>query len=255
MISLKPKVSYACSTCLRTLTCVCFKCDAIQHAVYHTLPNVMLPRLWAVFVVRIQLCWGTWLCTCMPVHHTVRCMYSEGISRAAEEALQQGSESQPQESSSCPPQAPGADTATGSGGGWKGQQGAIGDLVHLWVAWSPQPCQTMLRLLQGALAQVPSQPLTGKKAQEPVAPYPGDECYPDCVCGSADSWLKMRLQSNKQALALQQFGWSAAHAPRLDRLNLGVVCWLPLLEIGLSFARVSMPVTGPFGKADPFMLI
>jgi len=154
----------------------------------------------------LEACMGTWLCTFMPVRHTVRCMCSEGISKAAEEALQQGSESQPQESSSSPPQAPGADPATGSGGGWKGQQGVIGDLVHLWVAWSPQPCQTMLRLLQGALAQVPSQPLTGKKAQEPVAPYPGDQRYPEYACGSADTWLKVRLQSNKQALALQQFG-------------------------------------------------
>lgn len=58
--------------------------------------------------------------------------------------------------------------------GWKGQQGVIGDLVHLWVACSPQPCQAILGLLQGALAQVPSLPLTGKKAQEPVGPYPGN---------------------------------------------------------------------------------
>lgn len=149
---------------------------------------------------------GIWLCTFMPVRHLVCCMFSESISRAAEEALQQGSESQPQESSSSPPQAPRADPATGSGGGWKGQQGVIGDLVHLWVAWSPQPCQTMLRLLQGPLSQVPSQPLTGKKAQEPVALYPGDQSILT-ECGCADSWLKMRLQSNKQALALQQFGW------------------------------------------------
>ncbi|KAA6418674.1 MAG: hypothetical protein FRX49_11327 [Trebouxia sp. A1-2] len=101
------------------------------------------------------------------------CQAKERISRAADEALQQGSESQPQESSCSPPEAQGADPATRGGGGWKGQQGVIGDLVHLWVAWSPQPCQTMLRLLHGALAQVPSQPLTGKKAQEPVVPYPG----------------------------------------------------------------------------------
>jgi len=120
---------------------------------------------------------GYMAATFMPVHHTVRRMCSEGISRAAEEALQQGSESQLQDSSSSSPQAQGGDPPTGSGGGWKGQQGVIGDLVHLWVAWSPQPCQTMLRLLQGALAQVPSQPLTGKKAQEPVAPYPGGQCY------------------------------------------------------------------------------
>ncbi len=212
-----PKVSYACSTCL---TCVCLKCDAIQHAVYHTLPSVVLPGLWAAFATQlcIHLCWGTWLCTFMPVRHTVRCMCSESISTAAEEALQQGSESQPQESSSSSAQPQGADHATGNGGGWKGQQGVIGDLVHLWVAWSPQPCQTMLGLLQGALAQVPSQPLTGKKAQEPVAPYPGDQCYPECACGSADSWLKKRLQSNKQALALQQCGWKCCICSRLDHM-------------------------------------
>lgn len=98
----------------------------------------------------------------------------EGISIAAEEALQQGGDSQPQESPSSSPQAHGGDPPTGSGMGWKGQQGVIGDLVHLWVAWSPQPCQAILGLLQGALAQVPSQPLTGKKAQEPVGPYPGN---------------------------------------------------------------------------------
>ena len=60
-----------------------------------------------------------------------------------------------------------------SGASWKGQQGVIGDLIHLWVSWSPQPCETVLGLLEGALAKVPSQPLTGKKAQEPVHPYPG----------------------------------------------------------------------------------
>ena len=192
---------------------VCLKCDAMHHAVDHTQNPAQchaaqpMPCLCHMHSALLEALMGTWLCTFMPVRHTVRCICSEGISRAAEEALRQDSESQPQESSSSPLQAPGADPATGSGGGWKGQQGVIGDLMHLWVAWSPQPCQTMLGLLQGALAQVPSQPLTGKRAQEPVAPYPGDHCYPDCAYESADSWLKMWLQSNNQTLALQQLSW------------------------------------------------
>lgn len=95
------------------------------------------------------------------------CAHAEGVSTAAELILQQGSEpSEPCELGT--PQAP----AMG-GVRWKGQQGVISDLIHLWVFWSAQPCQTVLGLLQGALAQVPSHPLTGKKAQETVHPYPG----------------------------------------------------------------------------------
>ena len=107
------------------------------------------------------------------------CLCAEGISTAAEEALQQGGDSQPSDSPSSSPMAQGADAPSASGGTWKAQQGVIGDLLHLWVAWSPRPCQTILGLLQGALAQVPSHPLTGKKAQEAVGPYPGVPlCHP-----------------------------------------------------------------------------
>ena len=98
--------------------------------------------------------------------------YAEAVSTAAEKILQQGSEPQPsQPSDSASAQA--ADPPVMGVASWKGQQGVIGDLIHLWVSWSPQPCHTVLGLLQGALAQVPCQPLTGKKAQEPVHPYPG----------------------------------------------------------------------------------
>ena len=103
------------------------------------------------------------------------------MSTAAEQILQQGSQpqtSQPSDSASAQP----ADPPAAGGASWKGQQGAIGDLIHLWISWSPQPCQTVLGLLQGALAQVPSQPLTGKKAQEPVHPYPGTPISPPTAC-------------------------------------------------------------------------
>lgn len=190
MIFVKPKVSYACGTCLSILP-VCAS-SVMPSSRLFTIPCPMsccpsyrLPCHVPSALPEARM--SAWLCTSMPVRHTVRCISAERISRAADEALQQGSESQPQESSCSPPEAQGADPATRGGGGWKGQQGVIGDLVHLWVAWSPQPCQTMLRLLHGALAQVPSQPLTGKKAQEPVVPYPGDQCHPDCACESADS--------------------------------------------------------------------
>ncbi|DBA96744.1 TPA: hypothetical protein ACH3X1_015586 [Trebouxia sp. C0004] len=140
------------------------------------------------------------------------CQAKEAISRAAEEALQQGSESQPQESSS-PLQVQGADPPTRSGGGWKGQQGVIGDLVHLWVAWSSQPCQTMLRLLQGALAQVPSQPVTGKKAHEPVAPYPG-------LSGSSvHIWYKALSQELLLQWATHAAGVVAMHKGRQGPLQ------------------------------------
>lgn len=97
------------------------------------------------------------------------------MSTAAEHILQQGSESQPSQPADCVSAQP-ADPPAMSGASWKGQQGVIGDLIHLWVSWSPQPCQIVLDLLEGALAEVPSQPLTGKKAQEPVHPYPGTPC-------------------------------------------------------------------------------
>lgn len=100
-------------------------------------------------------------------------MRVEGVSSAAEQILQQGSDLQPSEETSASAQVQNVDAQSLGGGSWKGQQGVIGDLIHLWVAWSPQPCHTILGLLQGALAQVPSQPLSGKKAQEPVHPYPG----------------------------------------------------------------------------------
>ncbi len=104
---------------------------------------------------------------------SVSCVHPDGISTAAEEALQQGCNLQPPDSPQSSPPAQGTDPVSGGGSSWKGQQGLIGDLIHLWLAWSPQPCQTIQGLLQGALAQVPCQPLAGKKAQEPVAPYPG----------------------------------------------------------------------------------
>ena len=101
------------------------------------------------------------------------CMRVEGVSSAAEQILQQGSDPQPSEETSASASAQTAEPQTMGGGSWKAQQGVIGDLIHLWVPWSPQPCRTILGLSQGALAQVPCQPLSGKKAQEPVHPYPG----------------------------------------------------------------------------------
>ena len=109
---------------------------------------------------------------CLPCS-TVFCDSDPGdISQAAEEALKQGTEQQSCSPSEDPSPAQGGPTPSMGWPGWKGQQGVIPDLVHLWVAWSPSPCQTLLGLLQGALTQVPSLPLTGKKAQEPVV-YPG----------------------------------------------------------------------------------
>lgn len=118
---------------------------------------------------------------------TLPCAHAEGVSTAAEHILQQGSEPQnlqPSDSASAQP----ADPPAAGGASWKGQQGVLGDLIHLWISWSSQPCQTVLRLLQGALAQVPSQPLTGKKAQEPVHPYPGfppPSCHPHVMHDAA----------------------------------------------------------------------
>lgn len=94
------------------------------------------------------------------------------MSTAAKSALQQGSEAQPLGS---PSSSDGAEVATAGAGGWKGWQGQIGDLLQLWLGWSPDPCQAMLGLLQGPLAQVPALPLSGKKAQEPVAGFPGHQ--------------------------------------------------------------------------------
>ena len=93
------------------------------------------------------------------------------VSSAAKRALQQGSDGHPPSS---PSSADGADVATAGAGDWKGRQGQIGDLLQLWLGWSTDPCQAMLGLLQGPLSQVPALPLTGKKAQEPVAGFPGD---------------------------------------------------------------------------------
>ncbi|KAL3132722.1 hypothetical protein ABBQ32_009228 [Trebouxia sp. C0010 RCD-2024] len=98
--------------------------------------------------------------------------HAEEVSTAAEHILQQGGQPEPSDPSE-PATPRGTATPAPAGASWKGQQGVMGDLIHLWVSWSPQPCQTVLGLLQGALAQVPSHPLTGKKAQEPVYPYPG----------------------------------------------------------------------------------
>lgn len=97
-------------------------------------------------------------------------MYAASVSSAAKDTLQQGLEGQPPGS---PSSTDGADAATAGAGGWKGWQGQIGDLLQLWLAWSPEPCQAMLGLLQGPLSQVPAFSLTGKKAQEPVAGFPG----------------------------------------------------------------------------------
>lgn len=116
--------------------------------------------------------------------------HAEEVSTAAEHILQQGGQPEPSDPSE-PATPRGTATPAPAGASWKGQQGVMGDLIHLWVSWSPQPCQTVLGLLQGALAQVPSHPLTGKKAQEPVYPYPG--IHPPCLRTSCIMLLQVLL--------------------------------------------------------------